>query len=145
MRRLCCGGSCEANERNTMDTFSCVSRCQRSAPTITHRIGVSDWHLFSFFFRPRLFLIFWDEKWSQRHGFDENSRPSVGTYCNYRQSFHFRRRSGRETSRRLGLFCWNLHDGRRCREEQTTQWQQLPPLKSTKAVCWSFVNERVSQ
>ena len=70
MRRLCCRGSCEPKKKqNTMDAFFCVSRCWRSAPTIPHRIGVSDWHLFSFFFCLS-FFFFKKQKW---HGFDETA------------------------------------------------------------------------
>ena len=131
MRRLCCRGSCEPKKQNTMDAFFCVSRCWRSAPTIPHRIGVSDWHLFSFFFVCRSFFL------KNKNGTDLMKRPSVVIYCNYRHKFSLPATLGPTP---WTFCCWNLHDasGRRCREQQTTQWAGASAVKVNKSVV--FVN-----
>ena len=132
MRRLCCRGSCEPKKNKTQWTHFFVCRAA-DVPRRRFRTGsVSATGIcFPFFFVCRSFFL------KNKNGTDLMKRPSVVIYCNYRHKFSLPATLGPTP---WSFCCWNLHDasGRRCREQQTTQWAGASAVKVNKSVV--FVN-----
>ena len=114
--------------------FLCVAlltfRADDSAPDRCQRLA------FVFLFFCLSFFFFLKKK-NNKNGTDLMKRPSVVIYCNYRHKFSLPATLGPTP---WTFCCWNLHDasGRRCREQQTTQWAGASAVKVNKSVV--FVN-----